>query len=161
MDTNHEDGTYRTAIEMDITAEAEGVRTLLLDFENYISLHDGIKESRILDRREDGTIRARFVFMACVLFFCKNITYVMDFHENGVNSIIGDLVPGKGDFSGGYVSWSLEPLNKGARLMLKSEFKPTFWIPPVIGPYFVGRTIKKETLIMMRNVERKALKEPK
>jgi hypothetical protein len=63
--------------------------------------------------------------------------------ESEVNVFInayGD--PAVSDFSVSNESWQFESRDGGTVVLYDLEMSPKFWIPPVIGPYFIKRKFR-------------------
>lgn len=152
--TRHEDGTYRSRIVARLGVSPGSVYELLRDPGAYAGLNRGLLESRPLETREDGRLRTLFLHRACIFIFCKTARYVMDFDFGRDGTAIdADLVPEKSDFSHGRVRWRLAPSETGTTVTMFSEFTPRFWIPPLIGPYLIGRKLRAETIETVETME--------
>jgi polyketide cyclase/dehydrase/lipid transport protein len=88
--------------------------------------------------------RVRSVIKSCVWFFCRQIVQVEDVMEPDGNTIVAHIVPDAGDFKGGSCFWRVT--NEGPRTRLRYEATriAAFWIPPLIGPWAVKRTMREQ-----------------
>ena len=74
------------------------------------------------------------------------------FLANGINlGIIGD-----GSFHSGRSKWVAKKISGNqTRISIIGQLKPKFWIPPVIGVYFLDKVFNEQIRETMENLERK------
>ncbi len=97
---------------------------------------------------------------SCVLIFCRQIVQVEDVVALDGNTIIADIVPGAGDFKSGSTLWRLTSVGPRTRLRYKATRVADFWIPPLIGPWAVKRTMREQLEISIMAIERLANQGP-
>jgi hypothetical protein len=153
---DHERGLYRIELDMRLDAGKGHVWRLLTDYAHYGQLNDAIRESEVLQRQGPGSHRVRTVTRACVYFFCKTVRQVQDVTEVPGRYISASVLPGQSDFRYGVARVYVWPEGAHTRVRLLAEVEPDFWIPPLIGPWIIGRKLQSEALETMRNVERLA-----
>lgn len=88
--------------------------------------------------------RVRSVIKTCVWFFCRQIVQVEDVMEPDANTIIAHIVPGAGDFESGSFIWRVTNEGPHTRLHYEATRVAAFWIPPLIGPWVIRRTVREE-----------------
>jgi hypothetical protein len=78
---------------------------------------------------------------ACVLWFCKS------FKRNGhlilepPFDIASIADPETSDFDYSHESWRLSPEGEGTLMTYTFDMDPSFWVPPIVGPFFMKRAL--------------------
>lgn len=140
----HEDGHYRVAFEVLVDADLAAARRLLTDYAHYRRLSDTLVESRVLAVRSGGATRVRFVFRACVLFFCPHFQKTADVEAEADGTVVMRTDPAESDFRFGEERWRVTPAAARTRIRYEAEFVPSFFVPPLIGPWLVKWRIRDE-----------------
>lgn len=148
----HERGVYRVGFEILVAAPPARVRAAMTDYERLPRLSDTVKESRVLQRGV-GYARVRQVVRACVLFFCKTVTRVLDVRELQDGSIEARMVPALSDFGPGGELWQLFADQGRTRIRYAAVIAPSFFVPPLIGPPLLKRRILSELETSSRRLE--------
>jgi hypothetical protein len=84
------------------------------------------------------------VIKSCVWFFCRQIVQVEDVMEPDGNTIVAHIVPDAGDFKSGSCFWRVTKEGPRTRLRYEAMRIAAFWIPPLIGPWAVKRTMREQ-----------------
>jgi hypothetical protein len=142
--------------QLQVQAPAPSVRAVLVDYAHIDRLNPDITESRLLPAPAPGVARVRTVIEACAMFFCRSLTRVEDVRPHGETGLRSDMVPAQSDFEAGTSYWLFEPEAGGTLLSYQATLEPKFWVPPVIGPALVTRSLRKELLILFENLETEA-----
>ncbi|MGD8514886.1 MAG: SRPBCC family protein [Granulosicoccaceae bacterium] len=152
----HADKRYFVELDMLIDADPDRVHKLLTDFNNLGRLNDSIKSSEIVYSLDERTHRVRVVTKACVMFFCKTIRQVQDVEQLANNIIVATVVPEQSDFDYAHARWSIRPENGKTRVTFSSDLKPSFWVPPLIGPPLIKNKLHDEAIGTVETLERLA-----
>ena len=152
--TDRDDG-FEIVFDAVIDAPAREVRRVLGDFARMGKINPDITAVSI-DVAPGGAERVRSVIESCVLFFCRHLVQVEDVTKPDADTIITNIVPGAGDFKSGATLWRL--VSEGLRTRLHYEATRTadFWIPPLIGPWAVHRTMREQLEYSILAIERLA-----
>jgi Polyketide cyclase / dehydrase and lipid transport len=135
---------YRVTFDVRVDAPLSKVRALLTDFAHLDRLSDTIIDDRVLDAGPGGT-RLRLAFRACVLVvFCRTILKTSDVRTDDRGDILFTIVPAESDFGAGSETWHFEGDGAATQLQYRADFAPTFFVPPVIGPWLMKRRIVNE-----------------
>ncbi len=156
----HQSGSYFVEVDALISAPEPAVRHLLTDYEHLSRVNPAIESSEILLERKAGDYQVRTVTKACVWFYCKHIHQVQNVIESQDGSITAVVVPELSDFQHGYARVNIWQEPDGTRVLIRSEVRPDFWIPPIIGPWLIKRKLRSEALETVQNLERVALPAP-
>jgi hypothetical protein len=153
---DHDRGLYRLELDIRLDANKAHVWRLLTDYANYGRINDAIQESEVLRQHSPGIYQVRTVTRACVYFFCKTVRQVQDVTEVPGRYISASVLPAMSDFRHGVARAYIWPEGSQTRVRILAEVEPDFWIPPLIGPWIIGRKLHAEALETLRNVERLA-----
>lgn len=155
VETRRDGAAYRLHIEAMLAASPARVLAVLTDYDRIHELHPRMTQSRSLGRVGPDTEEVYTRFEGCLLMFCRTIDRVERITAaNGV--LLAEDVPGRGSFHEGSTEWRLETHGAGTRLRYEAYFVPAFWVPPLIGPAQMSRSVQQMTLELMSEVERRA-----
>lgn len=139
-------------LEMRIDADYDSVYSTLLDFENLKELTESIKESELLESKDDVHI----VLMrseGCVFIFCQSIIQVTTVTELGRGYIKSIVDPKKSDLSYGKVLWQIIDEDETTKIIYDANIVPDFWIPPLIGTYIFKNRLAEEVEKTINGIE--------
>lgn len=139
-------GNYRVRMVMLIHAPARYVSSVLTDYKYIYRLNPSITESEILPSPRIGTVRVKTRVQGCILFFCRDVDRVEEVREVTAGHLQAVIIPEQSDFTSGSADWRIQPIGDDTRIIYEAQVTPAFFIPPIIGSYFVKRAFA-ETLI--------------
>ncbi len=141
---DRKDGVYSMRSVVLFDAAIEQLYEVLIDWDLSTQFSSIVKESRNVEPDEQGRPQYFSRIETCMAFFCKSF----DRHghvETEVNEWIKATVdPERSDFHLSTESWKFVEAEQGAVVVYDLEFKPKFWVPPVIGPFLIQRKLKKD-----------------
>lgn len=155
-EVRHNDGRYSVRFAVQLAAPRERVQHLLTDYENYASYFRTVKESRVLGRTPDGALRVRLLLRSCVLFFCREATQVKDITEHPDGRLEARIDPKHSDFRETVEHWRVEGDAKETRLSYRAALEPTFYVPPLIGPWLLRNNIARALERGAQRIEKRA-----
>ncbi len=149
---------YRAQLTFDVTASVDQVASVLTDYEHPNRLTPDVTGREIVSRRS-GVTRVRTEIHSCVVFFCKDLTLTQDVTVVA-GAIKADIVPEESDFRSGYFLWSITSDDRGgSHIQYESVIEPDFFIPPLIGGYFMRKRFQQQIFATAENLEREAARE--
>ena len=149
---------YRAQLTFDVTASVDQVASVLTDYEHPNWLTPDVASREIVGRRS-GVTRVRTQIHSCVVFFCKDLTLTQDVTVVA-GAIKADIVPEESDFRSGYLLWSITSDGRGGSyIQYESVIEPDFFIPPLIGGYFMRKRFQQQIFAAAENLEREAARE--
>ena len=134
---------YRLYSEAYLDVNREALYDLLTDFDKFEKFTSAIVESKNIEADERGRPGFYARMEGCVLLFCKS------FIRNGylllspIAEIVAISKPEESDFKYCRERWQLIPDGEGTLLIYDFEMEPAFWVPPVIGPFYIQRTLRR------------------
>lgn len=151
------DGVYTAILVMQIKAPTDKVYALLTDYDELSRLSDNITDSEIINQ-DPPKYTVVVKTQNCVLFFCKELSQTQQALELGKGFIVVEDIKGQSDFIFAETYWHIFAHEKGTRVTFKSEMKPDFWLPPLLGPWIFQNAIIDEATSMITRLEKLALK---
>lgn len=151
-----EDKRYFINIDVVINADADRVYKILTDYNNLTKISDSIEESKVIYSLSDNDHRVKVTTSACVTFFCKTIVQVQDVEQLSGMIIISTTLPDKSDVDYAHARWKITSEDGLTRVRFNADLKPSFWIPPLIGPPLIERALRNEALDVIDGLEKLA-----
>jgi len=115
---------------------------VVTDFDKFEKFTSAIVESRNTGPDERGRPGFYARMEGCVLLFCKS------FIRNGyvllspIVQIVAISNPEESDFKFSRERWQFIPDGDGTVMIYDFEMEPAFWVPPVIGPFYIQRALR-------------------
>lgn len=152
-----EDGRYTLRSETYFAAERESLFRVLTNFDLFKEFTSAIVESKNVAPDEQGRPQFYARMEGCVLLFCKSFIrngYVL---TEPTVEIIAISDPERSDFEFSRERWELVTDGDGTRMIYEFEMEPAFWVPPVIGPYYIKRALRDGGARAVQRIEWLAL----
>ena len=137
-----EDNHYELNSEAWFDVSPESLYDVLSNYDLFTKFTSAIVESRNVEPDEEGRPRFYSRMEGCVMFWCKS------FIRNGYllleanSEIVAISHPDESDFTLSRERWHLVPEGEGTLMIYEFEMEPDFWVPPVIGPFFIMRALR-------------------
>jgi len=156
VETNvtHDAGVYTLTLDAGIDAPLNNVRDMLTAYDHLERVNPAVKESSVMYTFGPRSHRVYTRIEACVAFFCKRLLQVWDVKETPGGDIMATIVPEASNFKSGHAYWILREVNGKTRLHFTTVIEPSFWVPPLIGPWLIRNTLRREALESIENLER-------
>ena len=149
-----ESGQYRVAINAYIEAPKPAVYAAITDYSNLATINPSITGSRVLQALSPQEHRVETLIRVCILVFCKTVRQVQDVEQVNDSLITAVTLPGDSDFKSGTAQWQLTRRDGGTGLHFTQAFEPDFWVPAIIGPWLIERTLVAEMVETAMYIER-------
>jgi len=133
---------YRLRSETWFDAGVEDLYRVLIDYDLFVKFTSAFVESRNLEAGADGRPRFYTRMEGCVLLFCKSFERHGHLVLDPMKQIVAIVDPATSDFKYSRESWTLVPEGNGTLMIYDFEMIPSFWVPPVVGPYYIKRTLR-------------------
>jgi ribosome-associated toxin RatA of RatAB toxin-antitoxin module len=130
---------------------------LLIDYEKFDKFTSAIVEAKNVEADEEGRPGFYARMEGCALLFCKSFIRHGYLILTPISEIVAMADPEKSDFKYSRERWQIIANGKGTLLIYDFEMEPAFWIPPVIGPFFIQRALKNGAIRAVNRIERLAL----
>jgi hypothetical protein len=135
------DGVYYVVGTSIVQASPEFIFTTLMDMDHFYKITGGIKDTHFVPSDQPDELLAYTLIESCVLFFCRSAEKVDRMETDPYTEIRTFAIPERSDFTQHTARWILEPADDGTHLTYKAEFKPDFWMPPLISEWAIKRKL--------------------
>ncbi len=128
-----------------VEAPRDAVVRAITDFDRLSDLNPAVVSSSA-ETLESGEIRVTTKIRDCVSFFCRSVILVEDVRFDAAGNLLSQVVPEGSDFAEGNAIWRFDTNGATTRVSYKSEVRPNFWLPPLLGSaafrHALGRQIR-------------------
>jgi hypothetical protein len=143
IDVDHEGKIYSLHAETLLDASPQAIAAVLLDYERFGRISSVYKEYGYLDPLPDGTPVVFTRMEGCLLFYCKSMTRVERLEAASPGHIRTVTLPDRSDFKRSISEWTFKQEAAGTRMIYTLEMEPDFFVPPLIGPPILKRTLRR------------------
>ncbi len=133
---------YHMSLDLVLHAPLSRVWHVIADYADVKRLNPAVKSSTVI--RRNGITLLRMRITSCVLFICFPITQTESMTTDGQRWVRGVIVPRLSSFRSGMSRWRLRAVASGTEAHFSASLTPSFYIPPVIGPWMVRRKLRAE-----------------
>ncbi|HEX6997566.1 MAG TPA: SRPBCC family protein [Gammaproteobacteria bacterium] len=158
LDVDKHRGRYELVANAFLAASPQSIYEVLTDYEDnaFQRISSVYKESDYLEPAQDGTPIVYTRMEGCLMFYCVSMRRVERLESREPYFIRTVTLPERSDFTHSVSEWILEPVNGGTRMTYRLEMEPDFWVPPVIGPWYLKRTLSSGGTRAVNRIERLA-----
>ena len=139
---DRQDGIYRLESTSWLNVEPEALYAVLANHDLFGKFTSAVVESRNVDPDDRGRPQFFSRFEGCVLLYCKTFVRHGYLELTPHSELIAIVDPEKSDFLRSREKWILIPENGGTQMIYEFEMVPKFWVPPVLGPYYIKRALR-------------------
>ena len=148
---------YHLRSEAWFAATQQDLYRVLTDYDLFEQFTSTFVETRNVEA--DGKGRPRFFtrMEGCVLMFCKSFVRYGYLLLEPRSEIVAVTEPAKSDFKYCRERWRLERDGDGTLMIYDFEMEPDFWVPPVVGPWVIKRSLRTGGVDAIDRIEALAL----
>ena len=148
-------GIYFFEANVHLAATRESIYAVITDFDDnaYSRISRSYKESRYLQPAADGTPIVYTRMEGCAGKRCLSFERTERLETDAPRWIKTTALPEQSDFKHAMSEFVLEPDGDGAKMVYRLEVEPNFFVPPLIGPWYLKRTISKSALRAVTRIE--------
>lgn len=136
------DRRYVLRSETLMAVSREELYAVLTNYDLFVKFSSAFTESRNVEPDEDGRPRFYNRMQGCVLMFCVSFERHGHLVLKPMSRIEAVVDPEKSDFKYSVESWELLEKEDKTLLVYEFEVEPDFWVPPVIGPFYIRRALR-------------------
>ena len=155
FDVTKQKGIYSFEAQARLAATRESIYAVITDFDDnaYSRISRSYKESRYLESAEDGTPIVYTRMEGCMKKRCISFARTERLETDAPRWIKTTALPEQSDFKHAMSEFVLEPDGDGTKMIYRTEIEPDFFVPPLIGPWFLKRTVSKGALRALDRIE--------
>lgn len=148
-----EDGHYSMRSEVWFEADRDALYRVLTNFDLFEKFTSAIVESYNVEPDEEGRPQFYARMEGCVVWFCKSFIRNGHVTTEPVIEIIAISDPEKSDFHYSRERWFLREQDEGTIMIYEFDMEPAFWVPPVVGPFFIKRALRESGADAVNRIE--------
>ena len=159
LDVSKKKGRYKLVADAHLAATPESIYAVLLDYDDnaFQRISSVYKESAYLEPAPDGAPIVYTLMEGCLLWHCLSMKRVERLELREPNWIKSYTLPEQSNFKYSTSEWLLEPHEGGTKMTYRLEMEPDFFVPPVIGPWYLKRVLSTGGVRAVNRIERLAL----
>ena len=154
VNVEYEDGHYFMDSEIWFDAGQEAVFNVFLDWDLAVDFSSVIIESKNVGPDEHGGMGFYIHNRGCILFFCKSARRNGSVTSEAFTVIRAVADPELSDFDLSEETWTFQAADEGTIVRYALKMKPSFWIPPLIGPYLMKKKLRDDGSDAFNRIER-------
>jgi uncharacterized protein YndB with AHSA1/START domain len=145
LDVSRQGDSYQVQAEVYIAAPPQAVYAVLTDYEHFTRISASIVESRRAQQLDADDTLVYTDTRFCALFFCRHVKEMQKVTRTPPADIVSTVLPEQSDnVKSGSASLHMQAEGEGTLLRWQLSLEPGFWVPPLIGPLLVERSLKAE-----------------
>jgi carbon monoxide dehydrogenase subunit G len=157
LDVSRDGDQYTVQATVYLAAPPQAVFAVLTDYDHLTRISPSVVESRRVKQLDSGETLVYTDTRFCALFFCRHVRETEKLTATPPGDIASLVLPEKGgNVKSGAATLHLETEGEGTLMRWQIQFEPGFWVPPLIGPPLVERSLKGEGRRSAEGVERLA-----
>jgi hypothetical protein len=158
LDVSRRHGRYALDAEARLDATPESIYAVLTDYDDnrFARISRVYKESRYLPSADDGTAMIFTRMEGCMLWYCMSLQRTERLETMEPYYIKSVTIPEGSNFKYSTSEWLLAPDGDGTRMSYRLEMEPDFFVPPLIGPWYLKRTLSYGGMRAVTRIERLA-----
>jgi len=142
IEVDRDDDIYTLQSVTWFDTKPESLYAVLTDYELFHRFTSAIVESKNLDPDPKGRPEFYTRMEGCVLFWCRSFVRIGHLALDPIDEIKATVDADRSDFKMATERWQLRSEDGGTLLIYEFEMIPDFWVPPVIGPYYIKRALR-------------------
>ena len=145
LDVSRDGDIYQIQALVYLAAPPQAVFAVLTDYQHFTRISASIIESRRVQQLDADDALVYTDTRFCALFFCRHVKEMQKVSETPPADIVSTVLPEQSDnVKSGSASLHMEAEGQGTLLHWQIRLQPGFWVPPLLGPLLVERSLKTE-----------------
>jgi hypothetical protein len=145
LDVSRQGDEYQVQAVVYIAAPPQAVFAVLTDYEHFTRISASIVESRRVQQLDADDTLVYTDTRFCALFFCRHVKEMQKVTRTPPFDIMSAVLPEQSDnVKSGSASLHMQAEGEGTLLHWQIHLQPGFWVPPLIGPLLVERSLRAE-----------------
>jgi len=157
LEVSRDGDGYQVKALIYLAAPPQAVFAVLTDYEHFTRISGSIVESRRVQQLDAADALVYTDTRFCALFFCRHVKEMQKVTQNPPGDISSVVLPERSDnVKSGSAALHLQAEGQGTLLDWSIRLEPGFWVPPLLGPLLVERSLKSEGRRSAAGVEKLA-----
>lgn len=142
IDVELEEKRYHLRSEAWFDASEEQLYQVLTDYELFKKFTSAFVESSNIEPDEYGRPGFHTRMEGCVLWWCKSLIRAGYLMLTPNSLIVAITDPEASNFKYSLETWELKKDGDGTLMIYNFHMEPDFFVPPVLGPFMIKRSLK-------------------
>jgi hypothetical protein len=154
---------YHVDMEVRLQAPSAASYAVFAAPGNLPRINPAVRQVQLIEQHPDDQARIYTEVRVCALLYCKTLRQMQDMRyaaRADGGDLHAEVLPARSDFSYGRADWQFRPAGAATQLHFSAELEPAFWVPPLIGPWLVERSLREEAERTSAGIERLATLTP-
>jgi hypothetical protein len=150
---------YHVEMEVKLQARSAASYSVFVMPGNLPKINPAVRQVQVIAQEADDLARIYTELRVCALLYCKTLHQMQDMRYTprpDGGDLHADVLPAQSDFSYGRADWQFRPAGATTHLHFSAELEPAFWVPPLVGPWLVERSLREEAERTSAGIERLA-----
>jgi hypothetical protein len=157
LDVSRDGDSYQVKALIYLAAPPSAVFAVLTDYDHFTRISGNIVESRRVQQLNPADALVYTDTRFCALFFCRHVKEMQKVTQVAPGDIRSEVLPERSDnVKSGSAALHLQAEGEGTLLDWQIRLEPGFWVPPLLGPLLVERSLKSEGRRSAAGVEKLA-----
>ena len=159
LQVTHNGARYHVEMEVKLQAPSAASYAVFAAPGNLPRINPSVQQVQVIAHHAEEQARVYTVVRVCALFYCKMLHQMQDMRyapRPDGGDLHAEVLPALSDFSYGRADWRFRPAGAAAQLHFSAELEPAFWVPPLIGPWLVERSLREEAQRTSAGIEKLA-----
>ena len=157
LEVSRDGESYQVKALIYLAAPPQAVFAVLTDYEHFTRISGNIVESRRVQQLDAADTLVYTDTRFCALFFCRHVKEMQKVTQDPPGDIRSTVLPEQSDnVKSGSAVLHLQAEGEGTLLDWAIRLEPGFWVPPLLGPLLVERSLKSEGRRSAAGVEKLA-----
>ncbi|MGI9329534.1 MAG: SRPBCC family protein [Gammaproteobacteria bacterium] len=143
IEVQREEGVYNMSSVSWLDVPPKDLYDILANHDLFTKFTSAVVESRNVEPDDEGRPQFFSRFEGCVVLYCKSFVRNGYLELTPFKELVAIVHPETSDFKRSREQWTLEPEKGGTKMTYLFEMEPDFWVPPVIGPFYIKRALKR------------------
>jgi hypothetical protein len=160
LEISRDGARYQIELHASLNAPLADAYAVFRDFRNLPKINDAVESVESMPAPSPGIERWRTHVRVCVSVFCSHLKQVQDIRDSrnaDFYQLDASVIPAMSNLRYGEAHWQLEHCGAQTCLSFVAALEPDFWVPPLIGPWAIERTMRREALRTAAGIEALAL----
>jgi hypothetical protein len=154
INVDYEGGLYSLESEVWFDVDRVTIFEVFLDWDIAGDFSSIIVEAKNVGPDEQGGMGYFIHNRACIMLFCMHARRNGSVTSQPYEFIRAVADPETSDFEVSEETWTFRDEDDGTIVRYELAMKPSFWIPPLIGPYLMKRKLRNEGGEAINRIER-------
>jgi hypothetical protein len=156
----HDGDRYRVAMSVHLDVPASRAYAAFADPLHLPEINPAVRTVRVVAGGAGASPPQLYTEVhLCVLFLCRTLHQLQRMsYQPSANGgrMSADVLPAQSDLRYGHAEWNFQGEGATTRLDFTLDVEPKFWVPPLLGPWAIERTLRSQAERTSAGIERLA-----